>query len=84
MKYIVKKQFELQMSADDWELYDMDGREEAAQAITKTLEQALNEGLSRHEVLGKVLPVMDKYNKFGATDSEGYRTLDYVLERAFQ
>jgi hypothetical protein len=84
MKYICKKQFELQMSADDWELYDMDGREEAAIAITKTLEQALNEGLPRHEVLGKVLPVMDKYMEFGATDSEGYRTLEYVLERAFE
>jgi hypothetical protein len=79
MKHVqITKHITLTMTADDWELYGKDGREQAAEAINKGVADAINEGR-----LDKARAVLRKYSEYGASDSEGINTLENIVELFF-
>jgi hypothetical protein len=83
MNITITKRFKLDISADDWELYDKPGRDLAARTLTLCLEEALNKGLSKSKVEDEMILAFRHYRDFGADDSEGYRMLEHVLGKAF-
>ncbi len=66
----------LNLTADHWEFYHIDGREEAAVYLNRDVESYL-------ERYGPtdITQVLKPYKKWGATDSEGYNTLAWVLDQ---
>lgn len=64
----------LSLNANDWALYDIEGRDDAAQGLNRDVEMALAEGDIR-----KLDKVLDRYSKWGAADSEGYHTIARIL-----
>jgi hypothetical protein len=72
------------LTADDWELYDLPGRDEAAQAINAALVQAFNTpGADRRSVTEQTYAVMNAYSRLGAIDSEGCARLGTCLDQLF-
>jgi hypothetical protein len=66
---------EINLTADDWSLYDEPGRDEAAAKMNREIERLLAEGK-----IGGLYKALSIGRKWGATDSEGYDVLAYVIE----
>lgn len=67
-------------TAKQWDLYTVNRDcTEAAKAINKTLEYAVNRGFSMDLVRVHMDDVMTKYSKFGASDSEPQHLLEDIL-----
>ena len=72
------------LSAEDWELFsDQAGAEEAARALNKALEQAVNEKRSAEEVIQHMESVMDAYAHLGARDSEPEYVLRHLVAEVY-
>jgi hypothetical protein len=70
-------------SADDWDLYDKPGRQEAATALNEHFENLVNRGSTRDEVETGMLPKMKEYSELGAVDTEGICFLEVLLDKTF-
>lgn len=70
-------------SADDWELYDGPGREDAARALNGGFMELVNQGYKRAEVERGMWPKLREYSELGAADSEGIRFLELLLDKTF-
>jgi hypothetical protein len=70
-------------SADDWELYDGSGRENAAIALNEHFMLLVNKGCACDEVERGMLPKLEEYSELGAFDSEGIRFLELLLKMTF-
>ena len=66
----------LNLTADHWEFYHIAGREEAAANLNRDVEKHLEQHGPKD--IGQVLKT---YRKWGATDSEGYNTLAWILDQ---
>lgn len=66
---------EINLTADDWSLYDEPGREEAAAKMNRMVECLLAEGKIHR--LGDALDIGAKW---GARDSEGWHVIAYIIE----
>lgn len=72
----IKIKVKLGLTADDWQLYSIPGRDRAAKGLNRAVERKLAKG----EI--HTLPeVLHPYEKWGATDSEGYDTLFRILDK---
>ena len=72
------------LSADDWQLFDQKGRVQAANALNKALQEAVNkDGSTPNTVWQAMNKVMDQFSAFGATDSEACHVVDHVLNKVF-
>ena len=65
---------EINLTADDWSLYDEPGRDEAAAKMNREIERLLAEG--KISKLGEALCIGYKW---GATDSEGWHAIYTIL-----
>jgi hypothetical protein len=65
----------LNLTADHWQLYRIDGREDAARRMNREIEELLLQGK-----LNDLHKVLEKYSKFGAADTEGYDTVALILD----
>lgn len=74
---------DLNMTAEDWELYDEQGADDAAKALNQTFMDSVNAGKDRREVESDMQKVMHQYADLGADDSEPYYHLQDLLDRAF-
>lgn len=92
MKFkVAPRVIECNLTPSEWELYYYDGIEEetarrserAAKDLNATFKTAVNEGLSPTEVARRMDKVMVRYSKAGASDSEPYYVLRYLLEKTF-
>lgn len=84
MKISCKKTWTLEMDADDWELYDNEGREAAARDMSNRFEQLINSGIDSYDVYKQMSKILQEYETFGAADSEGYRAVERILEKVAQ
>lgn len=76
----IKKTVKLNLSADDWGLYDMPGRNAVARAINKNVAHALN--YSDGEMwLPLCTAALLNYAEYGAADSDGYRELEFIIRK---
>lgn len=71
-------------SADQWELFDEPGREEAAAELNRTLQEAVNaEGATAESVRTAMAPVCSKHGNLGADDGEADHLIERVIDKAF-
>lgn len=70
------------LTADDWELYRLPGRDEAAAHLSKALREAMLmddcQDATRH-----IYRVMKQYQELGATDTEGCYVMDKYISHMF-
>ncbi len=79
----VIRTFRVALTADQWSLYDIDGRDAAARALNQWAEDALNTCTTKGEAAQVIATAQDRYSSFGAADSEGYDVMDALLAVAF-
>lgn len=70
----ITKTLELSLSADEWSLYNIEGRDAAALAINSGVAEALNAGNPR-----AAHAVLRSFEDFGAADTEGNVMLLYIV-----
>jgi len=80
---IIRREAVVDVSADDWDLYDRPGRLDAAGAINRAIEQAVAEGALRRAAEMAALAVMRQHEDLGATDSEPLWRLQNVLDKLY-
>ena len=69
-------------TADDWQLYDFPGREDAAIALNQRFEALVNKGATRSEVRNGMC--LSDYANLGATDTEVRYFVEDLLDRTFR
>lgn len=74
---------ECNLTADQWQLYDKNGRDFAAQELNATFAAAVNSGARKSDIMPAMRPVMKKWEDLGAADSEAYHTIEDMMEVAF-
>lgn len=72
----IKIKAKINLTADDWQLYSIPGRNTAARRMNRAMERKLAKG-----ELGSLLDILEPYSKWGACDSESYHTVYAVLRR---
>lgn len=82
MKIEIKSTLTLNLSADDWQLYGLEGREEIAQKLNRELEERINKAASRSEF--SYGDLLSKYSDYGASDSEGFAMVEYLLSKVYR
>lgn len=71
-------------TADQWELFDEPGRDEAAEELNRTLQDAVNaEGATAESVRTAMGPVCSKLGHLGADDGEADHLIERVIDKAF-
>lgn len=65
----------LNLTADDWQLYNIAGRNVAARGLNSAVSKKLAAG----DLTGWY-SVLSKYRKWGASDTEGYMTVHKILD----
>lgn len=83
---IVKSTASINLTADDWQLYDLPGRDAVASELNKALEEFIAANPTKdsaYKNMGKFEKEMWKHSKFGAADSEGYHTFEDVLDEVY-
>ena len=68
-------------TADDWQLYDLPGREDAAIALNQRFEELVNKGATRSEVRNGMR--LSDYANLGAADTEVRYFVEDLLDRTF-
>lgn len=78
-----KPTIELTLTADDWALYHIDGRDFAAYSLNRAIERAINLGASVDEARGRVAKALDDHRNYGADDTEGWVVATRILATAY-
>lgn len=78
--HAVQARVTIQMTREDWALYDMPGADEVATKLNLVFEQLFLEGRV-HQDGWKVLA---KFSEFGAADTEGYAAMDKLIQQVFE
>lgn len=73
----------LELTADDWQLYDIPDRDFVAKKLNRGLELAVAVSGTRSEAETAFAPTMKKYSHWGASDSEGYHMMAHVLDKCY-
>lgn len=76
--------YKVDFSAAQWDLYtsSMDCGEVAGK-LNRMLTELLNAGIPREEVEKNMFVYMDRFDEYGAADSEPQRLLERVLDEVF-
>jgi hypothetical protein len=76
------KTVNLTLTADQWELYDIPGRDGAAFQLNRALEEIINdpEIPQKHKLL-RCHKILGGFGDYGANDTEGYHVVDCIFER---
>ena len=75
----IEKVVTLSLTADDWELYHIDGREQTASNLNQAVSVALN-SFNQVAARKKIEEALDKYSKWGAADTEGHATVQRIWD----
>jgi hypothetical protein len=71
----------LNYSADDWQLYDMPGRDNIASKLNHGMEVRIHVAPTRRDF--KLGNLLDTYAVYGARDSEGFHMVEHILDRVY-
>lgn len=72
----IKIKAKLDLTADDWQLYNLPGRDRAAKGLNRAVERKLAKG-----EINSLTKVLYPYSKWGAADTEGFHTLERILSQ---
>jgi hypothetical protein len=79
-------QVKLTLTADDWQLYDGEGyerRDVAARVMNQQIADAIHCAGSRSRAYMECQRVLQRWDEFGAADSEGWQMLDYIFRTVY-
>lgn len=82
MKITVRRMVDIECTADDWGLYDMEDREVAA----KYLSREFSFYATTHEKADcrhKMISILEEWSTYGAADTEGYNTMETILNQVY-
>lgn len=71
------------LTLDQWELFDIPGANECVPALNEQLATAISTSRSSGEAMEKFWPTLRKYSKFGACDSEPRWVAQQICMEAF-
>lgn len=74
----IRKIVALSLTADEWALYNIEGRDDAALALNEAVSVALNYS-TKGVAIGKIEEALEKYRDWGANDTEGHATVRQIL-----
>lgn len=80
MKRLTVTGVTVHMTADDWDLYDSPGRNDAAIEINEAFQDGVAASMSPKELQSYVFKVMKKHEDLGATDSEPLYMLEWLIK----
>ena len=75
----IEKTISLSLTADEWALYHIDGRDAAALCLNQAVSVALtwsDKPLARV----KIAKALEEYSKWGANDTEGHVVVRQILD----
>ncbi len=75
----IARSVSLSLTADDWGLYHIDGRDAAALCLNQAVSVALtwsDKPLARV----KIAKALEEYSKWGSNDTEGHATVRQILD----
>lgn len=75
---------ELTCHADEWQLYDVPGKGDAARALNKAFIKAVNDGDTAYAIRKKMHKLMDSMDAYGASDSEPLQMLEILITQAVE
>jgi hypothetical protein len=78
----ITRKVSLSLTADQWQLYRLDGREAAARSLNIEVESAINSSADRWQADPLIRDALRRWSDFGAADTEGEDVADDIL-RAF-
>jgi hypothetical protein len=81
MNIEIRSTVKLNLSADNWQLYGVEGREKAARELNRELEKRINNAATRSEFKWEGL--LTPYSEYGASDSEGYHMVEHILNKVY-
>ena len=70
---------DLKFSADDWELYNNEGRDQVANMLNTVVKNAVNSGDDTPQILKTIENAMYRYRGMGASDSEPRAVLSELM-----
>jgi hypothetical protein len=79
-------QVKLEFTADDWQLYDGEGyerRDVAARVMNEQIANAIHGAGSRSRAYMECQRILQRWDEFGAADSEGWQMLDYIFRTVY-
>jgi len=75
----IEKTIYLSLTADEWALYHIDGRDDAADGLNKAVSVALN-NFYKGVAIGKIEEALGEYSYWGANDTEGHVVVRQILD----
>ena len=83
-KITVTRSVTLRLTADDWALYDLPGRDLIAECLNREVAAAINTPSSNRDAAQKEAGgVLNAFAKYGADDTEGWYTLEDIFTRVY-
>jgi hypothetical protein len=76
----ITKHIALSLTADDWELYHIDGREDAANCLNQAVAVALNRSVLKSQARTQIEAALNEYRQWGADDTEGHATVQRIWD----
>lgn len=73
----------LTLTADQWGLYGMEGREMAASFLNLAVAKAINTTTDQREAYALSLEALSGKSNFGAADGEGEQTLGMIFDKVY-
>ena len=79
----VIRQFKIDMTPEQWAMYDMAGAAKAAREINRLVEEILNSTNDRRTAMLRIDDVLRQYRTFGVDDTEGRVAASQLIEYVF-
>jgi hypothetical protein len=79
-------QVKLTLTADDWALYSGEGyerRDVAASIMNEQIANSIHAAGSRSRAYTECQRVLQRWDEFGAADSEGWAMLDFIFRTVY-
>lgn len=81
-KLAITRSARITFTADDWELFDEEGRDQAALDLNKALEDAVNAPGANADLVWRGMREMQRrHDQLGADDGEAARIIEMVIDK---
>lgn len=77
------KKITLELTPDEWAMYDITGAERAARELNRHVAAAINGADTLAVANSRVRELLHSYSKYGVDDTEGHVVADKLLALAF-
>ena len=82
IEFLAGPNVRLSYTADDWQLYKLDGREDVAAQLNKEIARRAAKSPTVKEF--STNNILEPFSKWGACDSEGWHMLEAILAKIYK